>query len=211
MRFDLKILESDSEIAKKILDALLPQINNYMNDSIAKIKNPIKEIVGNAIRNSPEYDAIARGQLSYELGIPDPFTRMDGLISIWLNNVQFNYNKPIIANNKIKASFSVNMIKVDFSDVLFSDFAKVDDFRRGYSLPWLEWLLLEGNKIIVPKYEVLFGANRASRTGFALMKESTRSWRIPSTYAGTINNNWITRALDSASSDIKSLLDRTFE
>lgn len=211
MNISIKLSDSNSEIYKKILDALLPQITQYMNGVVQKLKFEISPIIEQAIRNSPEYEAILVGKLKYELGIPDPSVKLEGLIDIWLNSIEYNYNKPIISNNKIKSSFSVNMIRVDFSDVLSTDFAKVVDTIRGYELPWLQWLLLDGTKTIISDYEVLFGQNRASRTGFAIMTPSNNSWRVPSNYAGTIGDNWITRAIDSASPQIQNILDNAIQ
>ncbi|NCA31122.1 MAG: hypothetical protein EBS93_10465 [Chitinophagia bacterium] len=102
------------------------------------------------------------------------------------------------------------VVSIDYADVLSSDDALVIDNLRGYNLPWLEWLLLEGNKIIVRKQQVEFGPNIASRTGNAIMRPSNKSWRVPSEFAGTITNNWITRAIDNSESQIYDLLDRIF-
>lgn len=211
MNISIKLLDSNSQIYKKILDALLPQVTQYMTNVVQKLRSGISPILEKAIRNSPEYEAILVGRLRYELGIPDPSVKLEGLIDIWLNSIEFNYNKPIISNNKIKSSFSVNMIRVDFSDVLSTDFAKVVDTVRGYELPWLQWLLLDGNKTIISDYEVLFGQNRASRTGFAIMTPSNNSWKVPANYAGTIGDNWITRAIDSASPEIQDLIDKVLQ
>jgi hypothetical protein len=211
MKIFIKLLDSNSEIYKKILTGLLPQIDKYMNRAVKDIQSNISPIIQSAIRNSPEYESILLGQLKYELGIPNPAINLEGLINIWTNSIEFSYNRPIISNNKIKSSFSVNMIRADFSDVLSTDFAIVVDTVRGYDLPWLKWLLLDGTKTIVQDYEVLFGQNNASRTGFAIMTPSNRSWKVPSQYSGTISDNWITRAIDDASPQIQDVLDRAFQ
>ena len=189
----------------------MPEMNKYMADSIQKLKLSIPLIIEETIKNSPEYESILIGQLKYELGIPDPFRKLEGIINIWLANIQFNYSKPVVLNNSIKSSFSINMIKSDFSDVLSSDFAIVSDNIRNYDLPWLEWLLLDGTKTIVAEQEVVLGQNKASRTGFAVMRKSNKSWKVPAFYAGTISNNWITRAIDNASSRIEGALMGAFK
>jgi hypothetical protein len=104
----------------------------------------------------------------------------------------------------------MSLIRSDFADVLSSDFSIVVDAARGYNLQWLEWLLLDGNKVIVPKHEVIFRNSRFSRTGAALMKESTQSWRVPSQFSGTITDNWITRAIDSAQTKISDTIEKAF-
>lgn len=211
MLFKINLVESDSDIAYKILKALLPEVSNYLKDIIYYLQSNLPSVIKNAIINTPEYDSLNGGQLQYEFGIPDISVKLAELLNLWSTNIKINYSPPAIANNKIKGSFSANMIKVDFSDVLYSDYAIVYDAMRGYSLPWLEWLLLEGNKTIIKNQTVVLGPNKYSRTGYAVMRESSSSWKVPSQYAGTISNNWITRALDNAENNISNLIDKALD
>lgn len=210
MRFSLALLDSSKEIQQKILNAMLPEISSLMNTGMSKLRANLPNIVRQAIINTPEYESLSNGKLRYEFGIANVDSKLASLVSVWSTNIQYNYKAPSIVAGKIRSTFSANMIRADFSDVLYTDFAAVVDTLRGYSLPWLEWLLLEGNKTIVKNYEVIMGPSRTSRTGYALMKSSNRSWKVPSEFAGTRNDNWITRAIDSAESDIQKLLDGAF-
>lgn len=207
LNINLKILESDSEIQKRLLKALLPDTRKYMNKVINTLKNKLPNVINEAIKRAPEYDAILTGQLKAEFGIPDPGLKLAGLLDIWSKNIAIEYQNPQISSNQIKSNFSISMIRVDFSDVLYSDFAEVVDNERGYSLPWLQWLLLEGNKTLVKNYEVVLGPSPRSRSGLALMAPSKKSWRVPSGFSGTQGNNWITRSIDSAQSDIYKVLE----
>lgn len=210
MKFSLKLLESSKEIQDKILEAMLPEIKKIMNDGIKHIKNNLSSIVELAIKDSPEYDSLISGKLKYEFGIADSNIKLSSLLTAWTSNIIYNYQQPMIRNGKIKSSFSANMIRVDFSDVLYADFSSVVDIERGYTLPWLEWLLLEGNRTIIKNYEVIFGPSRFSRTGLAIMSPSSRSWKVPSEFSGTMDDNWITRAIDRAEPSIQKLLDEAF-
>lgn len=211
MLFKIKLLESDKQITQNILRALLPETSKYLKDVIKYLQVNLTPVVRSAIVNSPEYGAILNGQLKYEFGIPDSSTKLAGLIDLWSKNTKINYSSPIISGNKIKGSFSVNMMRVDFTDVLYTDYAVVYDSLRGYSLPWLEWLVLEGNKTIIKNQTVVFGPSKASRTGYAVMKDSIQSWRVPSQYAGTISDNWITRAIDNSESNINSVIEQALK
>lgn len=211
MLFKIKLLESDKQIAYNILKALLPDATNYLKSVIKYLQSNLPSVVHDAIVHTPEYESLTSGALQYEFGIPDPANKLSGLLDLWSHNIKINYSAPTIANSKIKGSFSANMIKIDFSDVLYSDYAVVVDSIRGYSLPWLEWLLLEGNKTIVNHQNVIFGPSRYSRTGYALMKESQSSWRVPSEFAGTISDNWITRALDNAENNINNIIEKAMD
>jgi hypothetical protein len=211
MKISLNLIESNSAIQKEMLKALLPQISKYMDNGISIIKVQLPIIISSSITASPEYSSLLNGRLKYEFGIPNSSVKLTNLINAWINNIQYNYQRPSIVNNQIKSSFSANMIKADFSDVLYSDFAEVQDSFRGYSLPWLRWLLLEGNSIIIPNYTVIVGPNRASRTGFAVMKQSEKAWKVPSEFAGTESDNWITRSIKSSEKQIKTLLEGAFQ
>ena len=91
-----------------------------------------------------------------------------------------------------------------YSDVLGSS-AAIQRTKKGQNLEWLDWLLIQGDKIIIKEYEISSGEGRAGR--FVMKKTVTGKWGVPSTFAGTPNNNWITRAIQSAS----TIIDRTLE
>jgi hypothetical protein len=211
MKFNIKILDSNSQITKNILEGLIPEIDSYMKKTLQYIRTNLPELINNILINTDTYDSLVGGQLQYEFGITDPVNKLNEILDIWTRNVKIDYKSPIVSASKIKASFSVSVIRSDFSDVLSSDAALMIDTLRGYSLPWLEWLLLEGNKSIVKNQQVILRPSRFSRTGMALMKESNKSWKVPSQYAGTISNNWITRAIDDNESTINNFLTKAFE
>lgn len=210
MNISFKLLENNSQISNLILQSLVPQLNDYLKNKLQYIRTNLSPLLNNALINSPEYDSLVNGQLKYEFGIPDPQTKLNEILNIWTKNPYIEYKPPIIISSKIKASFSVSLVRSDFSDVLSTDASLVVDRLRGYNLSWLEWLLLEGNRTIIPKQEVIIGPNKFSRTGNAVMRQSSKSWKVPSQYAGTMRDNWITRAIDSAQDNINSLLEKAF-
>ena len=209
MRLSIKLLDYNQAIQQKILKALLPDCKKAMNNAMSYMKNNLPIIIQNAIFNSPEYVSLVSGTLRLELGIPDASSKINGLINTWISNIVYDVKPPAITSKQIIGKFTVRAIKSDFSDVLGSNYAYVMDNLRGYSLPWLEWLLLDGSKTIISSYDVFFGPNPRSRTGGAVMKLSTSGWKI-SEFSGTQDNNWITRALDTTSQDVENLLQKAF-
>lgn len=209
MKLSLKLLENNREIEKSILQALLPLTTDFMNGINKKIKDNIINIVKNNIISSNEYDSLVGGELKLELGIVDAPVKVQQIIDIWVSNTLMSYKAPKIINSKIKSTFTVKMVKTNFSDILNQPAAFVEDTLRGYQLPWLEWLLLNGTATIVDDYEVVIGPNPRSRTGYAVMLPSvSNGWSVPPQFAGTINDNWITRALSKAKPEIEKLLER---
>lgn len=201
----VKILESNDQIAYSILKALLPQVNDLLNKSFYKVKSDIVLLVQNAIVNSPEYGSLLSGTLQLEFGLPDSASRVEQILSFW-KFIDVEYSKAKISSKKITGSFSISMIKSDYSDVLNSSAATLLT-EKGQQLNWLEWLLLFGDKTIIKEYNVEFGSNPRSRTGGAIMRvSSSGKWGVPPQFAGVASNNWITRAIDSVGDQINNLL-----
>jgi hypothetical protein len=212
MKISFKLAETDSEINRAILNSLLPQTTTYMNKVVSYIKSNIAPIVSESILSAPEYESLTCGILKAELGIPDASIRVNEIINIWIRNIEVNYNPPKINNNQIKSSLTIKMIRADFRDVLGSTNAEIIHYNTGSIVPWLRWLLLEGTATLVDNYEVILGAHSRSRTGLAIMKKAdNKSWSMPSEFAGTIDDNWITRAIKSAEPQITKLLERALD
>ena len=209
MNISFKILETNKQIQDSMLKALLPQTVSFMNKIENTLQKELPDLVRNAIANSAEYNSILGGDLRYQFGLEDSSTKLSGLINIWTNNINIEYVKPSISNGQIKSKLSASMIKADYSDVLGTEYAKMTDSQRGYTLPWLQWLLLDGNQILIEQHIIVLGPNNKSRTGFAIMKPSnTGFWRVPPTFAGTYQDNWLTRAINDAAPQINNLLNK---
>jgi len=208
MNFSLKIIESDKQIERAVLHALLPATIIYMNNVVGYIKDYIIDIIKQSIVSQPEYESLTKGSLRLELGIPDAENKISELLLLWINNIEVKYVPPNITNHQIKSTLSINMIKTDFSDVLGTSSAEVRDNISGSAIPWLQWLLLDGGSILVAHHSVIIGPDDRSRTGNAIMRRSKNSWSVPPEFSGTIANNWITRAIDSARGEINTLLEK---
>ena len=210
MKLSFSILDKSAAIEQKILKALTQEIKKTFNakNTISEIQN----LVIGAIQTSPEYQSMVGGILQAELGIPDPVSRLSRLLDIWIANTRVSFSAPVASGSKINGQLKIEMIKADLSDVNGSDISFVIDANTGKSVYWLEWLTLAGDKTIIKNYDVILGPNRRSRTGFAIMRQVAGGrWKVPSEFAGTINNNWITRSIDSVADKIENLLERAFD
>lgn len=213
MQFKIKILETNTEIEQKILQALLPQVNSVLQKYAKTIGPKIKDAVSVAIKSSPEYNSIVSGTLKYELGIPDGDTRINNILNIWLANMAVNFKPVVLKSSQLQGSLKISLIKADLSDVLGSSDAFLTDDKTGSMVDWLNWLSLAGDRTIIKDYNFILGSNTRSRTGGGIMRYAPGSgkWKIPSEFSGTITNNWITRAIDSASDSIDNILSSTLK
>ena len=207
---DLSIKESDDIIQKRMAGALKEQVGVYFKKAFDRVKGEIVSLVQSSIINSPEYESLSSGKLMAEFGLPDSDQRLLEILKFW-EKLEIDYSSVKVKNNSLNGSFSLNMIRSDYSDVLATT-AAVFTTEKGTSLKWLEWLLLFGDKKIIKDYNVVLGPSKRSRTGMAVMRGViSGKWGVPSEFSGTANNNWITRAIDSIDSKVEELLIASLE
>jgi hypothetical protein len=211
MKIDLKLIDSEADIKNKILTSIKDSISEVFSKCISPLKDSISRAVYNAITTEPEYQSLLSGRLQYEFGISESAQRVNEIVKLWTDHVIVEVTPVTLAGYSLKGGFSINMIQDDYSDVLSSSSSRVVDEAKSTVLPWLEWLLLYGNKIIVSNYEVQVGPSPYSRTGLAIMKPSKQNWRVPAEFSGTSSNNWVIRALEKLDNSIPNLIQQEVE
>lgn len=210
MKFSLKLLESNEQITTLILDHLKSSISRVFDKSLPKIESSIKSIVRDALVSEPEYASLKAGTLRAEFGI-EYVENVDRVVEALVNTLNIQYDGVKISKNGLNTNILITMVKKDdISGIIFTDIANVID-DKGYSLPWLRWLLLEGNKVIIQNYSVDYNNNPKSRSGMALMIQSDKNWRVPTNFAGSTNNNWVTRAISKVEPQIIKTIQNTIE
>lgn len=198
MNISFNLLDSSTDIRTRILNSLAEYLSPILENTKNSLQNSLPQYIENALTSQPEYISLLSGQLRSELGVPDARSRLDTIFSEWKNNAFVVYDKIKVKGSSLVGGFGINMIRSDFSDILSLPASEVVDDISGSVVPWLKWLLLDGGKILIKNYKVQLGNNPRSRTGGAIMIESVNeNWRVPPQFAGTINDNWITRAIES--------------
>ena len=210
MNIDIKLVESDSQIRQSILSSLKPEVDALVSKSIPKINPMIKDLFKEALMNEPEYVSLKSGRLKYEFGLPQEVD-VDDIVSIISNSVNVNLFQSKISSGGINIGIKIEVFERTGEPAINSPNAFVTDTKDGYSLPWLEWLLLKGTAPIVNNYSVVLGPNKFSRTGMALMVQSNKNWKVPSEFAGSPSNNWASRALDKIENKIQTQIIAIFQ
>lgn len=211
MKFSVDLIDKNIDINQNILNIIKKHIEKTINKSIYSIETDVKNLVAEALMSEPEYSSLKSGTLKAELGIANPAS-VDNIVLALINTLQINPKNIIINNNGLSGGFILTMIKSDdISGIIYSDDANVIDNERGYSLPWLEWLLLKGNDTIIQNYSVNYTGSSRSRSGLAIMVESNSNWRVPANFTGTSTSNWTTRAISKISDKIIKIIKDNIE
>ena len=170
------------------------------------ITEKVREAVRDALVSTPEYQSIIQGKLKAELGVPNSDSRIITVIDTWIENIVVN----VKAARTPFLVIDIGIIQGDYSDVLSLPQAQYTyKSKRGEGeIPWLKWLLLEGDKRIINKYE--FSSNtRGSRTGMGIMISKARGfWQVPPEFSGTAVDNFATRALENIETTIDKIVEQ---
>jgi len=209
-RITLELVEDSKVILAMMTKALSDEITKKLKKLSVQMSKAVREGVKQAIESSPEYISLTtttgRSNLQANFGFADGLTRMSAFLLEWSNNLKVIIEPALISGDIFKASIIVQAIDADFTDILgLSESQSVT--LKGQSLPWLEWLLTAGNSPIIVNYRVRYGPFRSSRSGHAIMVDTAgHSWTVPSEFAGTLEANFVTRAIERSVADIESTL-----
>lgn len=204
IRGSIKLIETQNKIQNSIFGAIEKEIKLRLNGSIYKIRADIINITIEALEQSPEIQSLRDGKLRLDFGLNfDPTTELIYAIanSIYVQFKGFRFFKKS-SNNVL----TVYIQPQDFRNILSLSSANVIT-EKGTSIPWLQWLLTAGDGIVISGYKVAYGSFTASRSGGAIMIPVS-VFKVDSQFSGTINDNFITRALDSKIDEIAEVLEK---
>lgn len=207
MQYNVSLVESDAVIIKRILEALVPLVQQRIDKALPKIDMDLKNVIRNAIASQQEYRSLtsSNGQLRLEFGIADPGL-VDRAIDALVATSIIKINKVKSVGARLTGGFSISFMPDNAVLSVSQQFSVITE--KGTQLPWLQWLLFYGISSIVKDYDVVFEPNPNSRTGGAIMRPSSSAWRVPPEYAGVPGNNWITKAVDDLEKPIIAIFNK---
>lgn len=199
LNFRLKLLTPTRIIEENILKAAVTEINKRLNTQAFKgaLQKRVRDILHDAIMQQPEYQSLISdsGKLRQSLGLEDTHL-VDRIVQIWVRGVNVSISPVRILGSSLSGRITIQAIPEDYSDVLGSKSStyKTED---GLTIPWLEWILLRGDEIVVASYGINWNPvyQKYSRTEGPIMTPFSGGWRVPPEFSGTADNNFITRAV----------------
>ena len=200
--FIKNIIESTNAIAKKINQGLANIFNRKLSSQASIILSEIRPLVASALISSNEIKSLSSGALKIDFGLTsDP---SGAIVNAIVDSLDIDIKKATGTAAGIKGGLLITMQPIDYNN-LFSLSVAEQITEKGVSLPWLQWLLTFGQQIIVANFGVEYGAGKG-RSGGGYMAVDERPFKVSSQHAGTVDDNFITRAIDSVAPQIKSIL-----
>jgi hypothetical protein len=191
----------DKEFERHVFKELSKQLKKKSQTISQKIRAPLQNLVRESIISTPEYRSLHGGKLQGELGVTSPALRIEAVINTWVSHIVVEAK---VALNPL-LSVQIGFLEEGYADVTSLPEASYD-YENG-TIPWLQWLLLEGDKRIVRSYE-FSPVTRHSRTGLGIMVPSARrGWQVPAEFSGTETDNFATRAFDGVDTKIEKIVE----
>lgn len=169
------------------------------------VKNLLKQkLVNNeAIQSLLDYD-IAKNSLKKQFGLTD----QEALISVDLiiESVVNSVEVVLVKSRRLDliTSFTIRILPKNLMETLANAISYVSQ-PSGSEIKWLEWLLLKGLEITVEGWSEKLSNNPKSRAG-GIMKEDGGYYRVDSRFAGTIEDNFLTRVILESNDEILSII-----
>lgn len=206
MDFSLEVKTPLNEIVTNIFNEMRDYLTKVLRKSKDDIDYDIRAYIEASILGEPEAHELISGRLRDDFGIESPEPIVKEIAKAVANTLKIK----TIPMSATKGGFFRGGYEISFSRQDFSEALGVEGTTytsNGHVVPWLEWLLFKGNEIIIVGYMVKYKGIPTSRSGSAFMARAINGkYKVPSEYAGTEEDNWITRALRKSDSVLNKII-----
>lgn len=204
MAVGLKITDSDAEIKGRATRAMLVTLDAAVRLAVPAIRRRLGEACDVLIEATPEYASLLGGELLGELGIPEVDSRVRSVLRGVRDGISVVATPLKAPKGRISGGLTIGILRRDFEDLLSLPAASYISAPSGEEIRWLDWLLVQGDRIVVAGYDAFFDLSAPerdrSRTKLALMRRG-HGWRVPPEFAGTESSNFLSRAFDVAAAE----------
>lgn len=220
INFSLRLVNPDRDVRSKIKISIAGELNKLFPTSTVnyKLQKIARSAVLRAVMGQPEYESLSSffGKLRSEMGLEFGREQIAKLISHWVDTVQVQSFKFRSIGNKIFGGFKIQAFQADFQDIIQQEgafYTSINMKGEATSIPWLKWLLLLGDNVIVRTHFYVEGPQyiKYSRTRRGIMMPKFKGhkigWRVPPEFSGTGRNNWVTRGVKAVLPDVQKAFE----
>ena len=201
-------------IDNKIVAAVDRQVNEKIGRALpqisSKIKPEVSSIILRSLSESPTVQSLLSGKLKDDFGL------FGNVVDTTINNIISVISEGI--NVKLERSKTAGSIVTTTLEILpYKDFDKIISVAggsfpaRGGNVDWLEWLLTRGTQVVIGDFWLFEHARGFTRSGGSSIMRRIENiprepFRVDSNFSGTIDDNFITRAIQSQSDELLRVL-----
>lgn len=213
----IKFHKNSKKISEEIRKIILQKFEERLKQVAKLIREDIIKENISIWKKTETYYSLIDGDLTHEFGIHKGTAeqRVHKILDIFGQSISVvplvNYRKRSSTGGYV--TMNINVFSKNIDESIFSSpeanvvtektapndmsdvFGAFGATEAKQELPWLRWLLYEGNRYIIYGYEYEDIVSPRSRSGKGLMVHSEGAWKVPAKFSGTKNSHWIIRAL----------------
>lgn len=204
---------NQQQFALAVAQELKATLDRTISQLIRKIRPSLITYIENKLRKDPNntYYSLDIGDLRNDFGFRSGQNAGERVVKAISGSVEFTKLGPTSAS---LGGVRLQLLKGGIEFLLDKDFGAYDS--NGNTVDWLRWLLTAGDTIVVADYQVMKDKGtplKGSRSGYALMisPKMSKGFRVDPNHSGTIDDNWITRALAATEVDMLKKLQEGLE
>jgi len=204
----IDIVETNQQLEKLMLIEIVKELNKRIPLRMASIDNKIRVATLGFLQTTGTYDSLVNGELAGHFGIPisGRKQRIDTILQAVTNRMEVEFVPIKLAGKNFGGGIKFRVLLKNLSEVLTLS-AGVVLTEKGRTLEWLRWLLTLGDTIIIDNYSVDLKPGTGRSRGGLMVLDGAGSWRVPPQFAGTINDNWLTRAFNDNIIGFRSIIE----
>ena len=211
----LKLTTTDKQFGAQVFSLLAKKIDPVILKAVAPIELRITNLIKQRLLSDPVLDSMKNGQLALDFGLsPAVASRA---ISEMVEAIDRSVTVNVLRGGKIfSAGFSGLRIFLDPVGPI-EDIPSGSYDSNGHNIEWMDWLLNRGSQVVVSGFESVYALNTisdptavsyagGSRSGLGFMIKSGNSFRVDPRYAGTSNDNFLTRLVSGSRLSIENII-----
>lgn len=203
------IVETDTQLEKLMLLEVAKELNLRIPRRLSIIDDKMRIATLSFLQATDTYGSLVYGDLAAHFGIPfsGREQRIDRILQAVVNRMEIHYVPVTLRGRAYNGGLKFKILLKNLSEVLTLNDGLVIT-EKGQILEWLRWLLTLGDRIIISEYEIELQPGRGRSGGGFMVPENAGVWRVPPVFAGTINDNWLTRAFKDNINSYLSIIEQ---
>ena len=201
---------SAQEFRKKIIESIKYNYRKVYPQIKKAVRSLVVDEFNTAYFSHPTVRSLQTGDLKAEFGLQFAPVKVFQIYEAFVKSLQVN-----IGADKTNSvlNMRIEMARSDFQDALRLDAAyqtwtdSAGQTVVGEPLPWLEWLITEGDNLIISDYR--FSTRVTGRSNLPGIMVPGAGWRVPSEHSGTLEHNFLTEVFDKVREGVDKKLWRT--
>ena len=205
----IKLTDSVSDIQRNVNIGIADHINGIFANKKSYITKEISYLIGVWVRSQPEILSLATSSddnaLRGHFGLPKGSERnaVEAIVKAIQQSTEISIKN---INEKLEGGITFRCQPSHFANLLGLPVGHTQTNPPHENLHWLRALLEGGLAPIVVGYHYTPGKGFC-RSTIGRMAVSG-SWAVPPDFAGTLDNNFVTRAFDKKEKDLNALFSR---